>query len=157
MTKKQKLITVSKRVEFDEAKDILHKNRIEKLPIVDAKGKLKGLITMTDVTKTIKLKMIFFIGSVDLCILNSGIAEVTDQGFTNVPCKNNRYKGGSPFSCRIQRSKLIFYRRILKLTIAFRWFADQRYDCCKLMIRKLLTAEVLTDIHLRFTNEICYI
>jgi len=52
MTKK--LITVSKRVEFEEAMEILHKNRIEKLPIVDSNGKLKGLITMSDVTKTIK-------------------------------------------------------------------------------------------------------
>ncbi|MFH1696803.1 MAG: IMP dehydrogenase [Candidatus Diapherotrites archaeon] len=54
MTKRSDLIIVNKRVEFEEAKEILHKNRIEKLPIVDANGKLKGLITMTDVTKTIK-------------------------------------------------------------------------------------------------------
>ncbi|MBU0662782.1 IMP dehydrogenase [Candidatus Micrarchaeota archaeon] len=54
MTKRSDLIIVNKRVEFEEAKEILHKNRIEKLPIVDANGKLKGLITMTDVTKTIR-------------------------------------------------------------------------------------------------------
>lgn len=48
------LITVNRRVEFDEAKEILHKNRLEKLPIVDSEGRLKGLITMSDVTKTIK-------------------------------------------------------------------------------------------------------
>ncbi len=48
----RKLITISRRIEFDEAKEILHKNRIEKLPIVDKKGHLKGLITITDIQKT---------------------------------------------------------------------------------------------------------
>lgn len=49
MTKK--LVTVDHIAGIDEAKKILHKNRIEKLPIVDKNGKLKGLITMTDIEK----------------------------------------------------------------------------------------------------------
>lgn len=46
------LITVNRKVEFDEAKEILHKNRVEKLPIVDDKGMLKGMITSTDIMNT---------------------------------------------------------------------------------------------------------
>ena len=34
-----------------EAEDVMHKNRIEKLPIVDGDGFLKGLITIKDITK----------------------------------------------------------------------------------------------------------
>lgn len=49
MTKE--LITVDKIIEFEKAREILHKHRIEKLPIVDSKGKLKGLITSTDIEK----------------------------------------------------------------------------------------------------------
>ncbi|MCK5023068.1 MAG: IMP dehydrogenase [Candidatus Aenigmarchaeota archaeon] len=37
--------------DFDEATRIMHKTKIEKLPIVDRKGKLKGLITIKDVQK----------------------------------------------------------------------------------------------------------
>lgn len=43
------LITIDRKVNMDEAKEILHKNKIEKLPIVDASGVLKGLITATDI------------------------------------------------------------------------------------------------------------
>jgi IMP dehydrogenase len=45
------LITVNKKVELEEARKILHKNKIEKLPIIDKKGKLTGLITVTDIMK----------------------------------------------------------------------------------------------------------
>src|SRR5919106_5331348 len=38
----------------EEAEDILHRNKIEKLPVVDADGKLKGLITVKDISKRIK-------------------------------------------------------------------------------------------------------
>lgn len=51
MTPRQKLVTTTKMVEVDEAKEILHKHRIEKLPIVDKNGNLKGLITVTDIEK----------------------------------------------------------------------------------------------------------
>lgn len=48
------LVTVDRMVTFEEAKEILHKNRLEKLPVIDKAGKLRGLVTMTDVMKTIK-------------------------------------------------------------------------------------------------------
>ena len=50
----RKLITVSKMVELEEAQEILHKNKVEKLPIVDAKGHLKGIITITDILNAVK-------------------------------------------------------------------------------------------------------
>lgn len=48
----QKVVTVSEKVTIDEAKDILHRHRIEKLPVVDASGNLTGLITIKDIEKT---------------------------------------------------------------------------------------------------------
>src|ERR1700733_7286971 len=42
-------VTVKDGVGIDEAKDLLHKHRIEKLLVVDAAGKLKGLITIRDI------------------------------------------------------------------------------------------------------------
>ena len=47
MTKK--LITAREGTSLEEAKEILHANRIEKLPIVDEKGALKGLMTFRDI------------------------------------------------------------------------------------------------------------
>jgi IMP dehydrogenase len=38
---------------LDEASEILHRNKIEKLPVVDADGRLKGLITVKDISKRI--------------------------------------------------------------------------------------------------------
>lgn len=48
------LVTVAVGTTLDEAKKILHKHRIEKLPIVDDEGNLKGLITVKDIQKRIK-------------------------------------------------------------------------------------------------------
>ena len=48
------LITGLEGTTLDEAKAILQKNRIEKLPIVDAHYKLKGLITIKDIEKVLK-------------------------------------------------------------------------------------------------------
>ncbi|MBA2543203.1 MAG: IMP dehydrogenase, partial [Deltaproteobacteria bacterium] len=42
-------VTARDGVGIDEAKDLLHKHRIEKLLVVDAAGKLKGLITTRDI------------------------------------------------------------------------------------------------------------
>jgi IMP dehydrogenase len=42
-------VTVKDGVSIEEAKDLLHKHRIEKLLVVDAAGKLKGLITIRDI------------------------------------------------------------------------------------------------------------
>jgi len=48
------LITAREGITLDEAKKILGKARKEKLPIVDADGNLKGLITIKDIEKQIK-------------------------------------------------------------------------------------------------------
>ncbi len=44
-------ITASPKISLAKAKEILNENRIEKLPLVDANGALKGLVTMTDIQK----------------------------------------------------------------------------------------------------------
>ncbi|MEO8138001.1 MAG: IMP dehydrogenase [Gemmatimonadota bacterium] len=48
---KDKLVTAPVGTGLDEAERILAKHRIEKLPVVDAKGLLKGLITVKDIFK----------------------------------------------------------------------------------------------------------
>ena len=48
---KDNLITAGPHTSLKEAADILQKNKIEKLPIVDASNKLVGLITYKDITK----------------------------------------------------------------------------------------------------------
>ncbi|MDH4226154.1 MAG: IMP dehydrogenase [Deltaproteobacteria bacterium] len=45
------MITALPGVSLDKAMAVMHKHRIEKLPVADKKGKLKGLITMTDIEK----------------------------------------------------------------------------------------------------------
>jgi len=45
------LITVGPSTTIPEATEVLRKNRIEKLPVVDADGRLAGLITYRDITK----------------------------------------------------------------------------------------------------------
>lgn len=44
------VITAGEDITLEEAKKILHKHRIEKLPIVDEEGCVRGLITMRDIT-----------------------------------------------------------------------------------------------------------
>jgi len=48
---KERLITAPVGTGLDEAERILAKHRIEKLPVVDADGRLKGLITVKDIYK----------------------------------------------------------------------------------------------------------
>ncbi len=50
---RENLITGSIHTTLEEAKEILSKHRIEKLPLVDEKGYLKGLITVKDIQKKI--------------------------------------------------------------------------------------------------------
>lgn len=45
----RKLITVKDGVGLEAAKELLHKNRIEKLLVVDDAGRLKGLITIKEI------------------------------------------------------------------------------------------------------------
>jgi IMP dehydrogenase len=47
------LVTAPEGTSFEKAKEILQKHRVEKLPVVSADGKLKGLITIKDIEKTI--------------------------------------------------------------------------------------------------------
>lgn len=48
---KENLVTAVEGTTLDEAKSILQKHRIEKLPVVDKNGILKGLITIKDIEK----------------------------------------------------------------------------------------------------------
>ncbi len=47
------LVTAPVGTSLDDAKAILHQHRIEKLPLVDGDGRLKGLITVKDILKKI--------------------------------------------------------------------------------------------------------
>lgn len=51
---KENLITVPVGTTLEEAEKILHKHRVEKLPVVDASFTLKGLITVKDIQKKLK-------------------------------------------------------------------------------------------------------
>jgi IMP dehydrogenase len=51
MTSGDKLIKAEEGISIEEARQILHKNRIEKLPLVDKQGKLKALVTVKDLVK----------------------------------------------------------------------------------------------------------
>ncbi|MCH5191349.1 MAG: IMP dehydrogenase [Oscillospiraceae bacterium] len=51
---KEELVTSHINTTLDEAKQILMKHKIEKLPLVDDNGYLKGLITIKDIEKTVK-------------------------------------------------------------------------------------------------------
>lgn len=53
MTPLERLITTEEGTSIDEAKNLLHKHRIEKLPVVNSKGELQGLITIKDILKGI--------------------------------------------------------------------------------------------------------
>jgi len=48
------LVTALEGIDLDEASEILHKNKIEKLPVVDKDNNLKGLITIKDIKKKIE-------------------------------------------------------------------------------------------------------
>ncbi len=51
---KERLVTARPGVTLERAKEILHDHRIEKLLVVDERGRLKGLITVKDIQKTIQ-------------------------------------------------------------------------------------------------------
>ena len=51
---KDKLVTVKPGVTLDEAKELLHQHRIEKLLVVDDNFELRGLITVKDIEKKIQ-------------------------------------------------------------------------------------------------------
>ncbi len=51
------LVTAPVGTTLDEANAILHRHKIEKLPVVDADGRLKGLITVKDIRKRIEFPL----------------------------------------------------------------------------------------------------
>lgn len=51
---KDKLITAPEGTSLEKAREIMHEHRIEKLPVVNKKFELKGLITIKDIEKRIK-------------------------------------------------------------------------------------------------------
>ncbi len=51
---RENLVTVPVGTTLDAAKEILHRHKIEKLPVVDENFRLKGLITVKDITKEIE-------------------------------------------------------------------------------------------------------
>lgn len=51
---KDRLVTAPEGTTLDEAQELLRKYKIEKLPIINADGELKGLITIKDIEKSVK-------------------------------------------------------------------------------------------------------
>src|SRR5438309_5976360 len=51
---RERLVTARPGVTLEEAKEILHRYRIEKLPVIDERDQLRGLITVKDIEKTIR-------------------------------------------------------------------------------------------------------
>jgi IMP dehydrogenase len=51
---RERLVTARPGITLEEAKEILHRYRIEKLPVVDEHNTLRGLITVKDIEKTIR-------------------------------------------------------------------------------------------------------
>ena len=54
MTPKERLIVAYENIALDEAKKVLARHRIEKLPLVNNDGKLVGLVTSKDIVKTME-------------------------------------------------------------------------------------------------------
>lgn len=52
--RRDKLITAPEGTSLEKAREILHEHRIEKLPVINKQGELKGLITIKDIEKRIK-------------------------------------------------------------------------------------------------------
>src|SRR5206468_1061020 len=48
------LVTAPVGTTLEEAERILHRDKVEKLPVVDADGRLRGLITVKDISKRIE-------------------------------------------------------------------------------------------------------
>ena len=54
MTPRERLVTAPPGIGMQEARTILHQHRIEKLPLVDDAGRLRGLITSRDIQSRLK-------------------------------------------------------------------------------------------------------
>jgi IMP dehydrogenase len=51
------LVTAPLGTTLEEAREILHRHKIEKLPVVDEEGRLRGLITVKDIAKRIEFPL----------------------------------------------------------------------------------------------------
>ncbi|HKS70439.1 MAG TPA: IMP dehydrogenase, partial [Ktedonobacterales bacterium] len=51
---RERLVTAPVGTTLEEANEILHRHKVEKLPVVDERGMLKGLITVKDIQKKIQ-------------------------------------------------------------------------------------------------------
>ncbi|MCD7723629.1 MAG: IMP dehydrogenase, partial [Clostridiales bacterium] len=54
MTPKEKLVTAISGTTVEQAKQVLMRSKVEKLPLVDEKGRLTGLVTIKDIEKSVK-------------------------------------------------------------------------------------------------------
>lgn len=54
MTPRERLVTAKVGTTLDDARMLLHRHRIEKLPLIDGEGKIKGLITVKDLSQVKK-------------------------------------------------------------------------------------------------------
>jgi IMP dehydrogenase len=54
MTPRERLVTAPVGTPVEEARQILHRHRIEKLPLVDPEGRLRGLVTSRDIQSRMK-------------------------------------------------------------------------------------------------------
>jgi IMP dehydrogenase len=54
MTNRERLVTINSNFCLDDAKQLFYKHRIEKIPVLNPDGTLKGLLTARDVLKPIK-------------------------------------------------------------------------------------------------------
>lgn len=52
MTPRERLVSVEHGVDLDTCKDLFRLHRIEKLPVVDASGRLQGMVTVRDIEKS---------------------------------------------------------------------------------------------------------
>jgi IMP dehydrogenase len=70
------LITASVGTTLEEARETLHRHRIEKLPLVDEYGRLKGLITVKDILKKLEFPLaVADDGGRLLCAAAMGVGE----------------------------------------------------------------------------------
>src|SRR5262250_2220994 len=52
MTKGEKLVTVAEGTELEQAKELMHRHRLERVLVVNSRFELKGLITVKDILKS---------------------------------------------------------------------------------------------------------
>lgn len=52
MTPLSRLVTVQEGTDIDAARDLMHEHKVERVPVIDKQGYLKGLITVKDILKT---------------------------------------------------------------------------------------------------------